>query len=106
MSVCVCECVCVCQRVRACVSMRVCVCVYTCVCVRACVHMCVRGCVRVVSYQQIDSAAHAVVPAVITPDGAVVKETKQETLHQGNKALHLGFQRRLLRSTFQQAARQ
>ena len=39
------------------------------------------------SYQQIDSAAHAVVPAVIAPDGAVVKETEQETLHQGNKAL-------------------
>ena len=41
------------------------------------------------AYQEIDSATHAIVAAVVAPDGAVVKETNQESLHQGDKVLDL-----------------
>ena len=58
------------------------------------------------TYQKIDSAAHAVVAAVIAHHGAVVKETNEETLHQGYKVLHLWLQRGFLGSTVQQAGRQ
>lgn len=57
------------------------------------------------SYQKIDCAAHAVVAAVIAHHGAVVKETNEEPLHQGDKVLHLWPQRGFLSSTVQQSGR-
>ncbi len=41
------------------------------------------------TYQKIDGAAHAVVAAVIAHHGAVVEETDEESLHQGDEVLHL-----------------
>lgn len=58
------------------------------------------------TYQKIDSAAHAVVAAVITHHCAVVKETNEEPFHQGDKMLHLWSQRGLLGRAVQQAGRQ
>ena len=58
------------------------------------------------TYQKVDSAAHAVVAAVIAHHGAVVKETNEEALHQGDKMLHLWLQRRFLCSTVEQAGRE
>lgn len=58
------------------------------------------------TYQEIDSAAHAVVAAVIVHHGAVVKETNEESLHQGDEVLHLWPQRGFLCSTVQEAGRQ
>lgn len=45
------------------------------------------------AYQKIDSAAHAVVSAVIAHHCAVVKKTLEEAGHEGNEVLHLGQQR-------------
>ncbi len=45
------------------------------------------------AYQKIDSAAHAVVSAVITHHCAVVKKTLEEASHESNEMLHLGQQR-------------
>jgi len=58
------------------------------------------------TYQKIDGAAHAVVAAVIAHHGAVVKETNEESLHQGDKVLHLWSQRGFLGRTVQEAGRQ
>lgn len=58
------------------------------------------------TYQQIDGTAHAVVAAVFTHHGAVVQETHEESLHQGDKVLHLRLQQGLFGSTIQQAGTQ
>ncbi len=58
------------------------------------------------TYQKIDGAAHAVVAAVIAHHRAVVKETNEEALHQGDKVLHLWPQRGFLGSAVKQARRQ
>jgi hypothetical protein len=54
------------------------------------------------AYQEIDSAAHAVVAAVVTHHCAVVKETHQESLHQGDEVLDLWPQQGTCHSTLQQ----
>lgn len=58
------------------------------------------------TYQKIDGAAHAVVAAVIAHHGAVVKETNEESLHQGDKVLNLRPQRGFLGSAVKQARSQ
>lgn len=58
------------------------------------------------AYQKVDSAAHAVIAAVIAHHGAVVKETNEESLHQGDKVLHLWLQRGFLCRAVQQAGRE
>lgn len=58
------------------------------------------------TYQKIDSAAHAIVATVIPHDGAVVKETNEETLHQGDEVLHLWLQHGLFSRTVQQSGRE
>lgn len=58
------------------------------------------------TYQEIDGAAHAVVAAVVAHHRPVIEETNKESLHQGDKVLHLGPQRGLLSSAVQQAGRQ
>lgn len=59
-----------------------------------------------VTYQEIDGAAHAVVAAVVAHHCPVIEETNKESLHQGDKVLHLRPQRGLLSSAVQQAGRQ
>lgn len=54
-------------------------------------------------YQKIDGAAHAVVAAVVAHHRAVVKETDEESLHQGDEVLHLRPQRGFLSVALQQA---
>lgn len=58
------------------------------------------------TYQKIDGAAHAVVTAVVAHHCAVIEETNEESLHQGDKVLHLWPQRGFLSSAVQQAGRQ
>lgn len=41
------------------------------------------------THQKVDSAAHAVVAALIVHHRTVVKETNEESFHQGDKVLHL-----------------
>ena len=58
------------------------------------------------TYQQVHSAAHAVVFALIRHDAPVVQQLLQEAFDQAHKVLHRPGDGRVLRGTLHQAAAQ